>query len=103
MSFEPIAQSSYTLLKPQSVSVGASSSSSVSINFTPQGTGILYVMLNLPSGVTATITIGGQTFNLNNGGNVLYTPAYATIGSITLSNSNTSAVTVSLYALFFQS
>ena len=102
MSFYPLSQGSYTLVPPQSVSVSASSSATVSINFTPQGTAKVFVILNLPSGVTATITIGGQTFPLNNGPNTIYVPAGNTISGITFNNSNSSAVTVSVYVLAIQ-
>lgn len=100
MSFVPKIQGSYVLVSPQSVSVGASSSASVTINFTPRGTGKLFIALNLPSGVTATATIGGQKFPLVNGPNVYTVPATATISSINFTNSNSSAVTVSVYVVF---
>ena len=102
MSLNPVIKGSYTLAAPQSVSVAASSSSSVSISFTPLGAGELYVYIALPSGVTATISIGGQSVSLSNGGNQFLIPANITIGNITINNSNTSAVTVIVWALFIE-
>ena len=102
MSFNPIIKGSYTLASPQTVSVSASSSSSVSISFTPLGAGELYVYVALPSGVTATISIGGQSVSLANGGNQFLIPANTPIGDITINNSNTSAVSVVVWALFIE-
>jgi len=102
MSLNPVIKGSYTLAAPQSVSVAASSSSSVSISFTPLGAGELYVYIALPSGVTATVSIGGQSVSLSNGGNQFLIPANVPIGSITINNSNTSAVSVVVWALFIE-
>ena len=102
MSFNPVIKGSYTLVSPQSVSVAASSSSPVSISFTPLGAGELYVYITLPSGVTATISIGGQSVSLANGSNQFLIPANTTIGSITINNSNTTAVSVVVWALFIE-
>jgi hypothetical protein len=102
MSFNPVIKGSYTLAAPQTVSVNASSSSSVSISFTPLGAGELYVYIALPSGVTATISIGGQSVSLANGGNQFLIPANTTIGNITINNSNSSAVSVVTWALFIE-
>jgi len=102
MSLNPVIKGSYTLATPQTVSVAASSSSSVSISFTPLGAGELYVYITLPSGVTATISIGGQSVSLSNGSNQFLIPANITIGNITINNSNTTAVTVVVWALFIE-
>ena len=102
MSFNPVIKGSYTLVSPQSVSVAASSSSPVSISFTPLGAGELYVYITLPSGVTASISIGGQSVSLSNGGNQFLIPANTTIGNITINNNNTSAVTVIVWVLFIE-
>ena len=102
MSFNPVIKGSYTLASPQSVSVAASSSSPVSISFTPLGAGELYVYITLPSGVTATISIGGQSVSLSNGSNQFLIPANTTIGNITINNSNTAAVTVIVWGLFIE-
>jgi len=102
MSFNPVIKGSYTLASPQSVSVAASSSSPVSISFTPLGAGELYVYITLPSGVTATISIGGQSVSLSNGSNQFLIPANTTIGNITINNSNTTAVSVVIWALFIE-
>jgi len=102
MSFNPVIKGSYTLAAPQSVSVAASSSSSVSISFTPLGAGELYVYITLPSGVSATVSIGGQSVSLANGGNQFLIPANTTIGNITINNSNTAAVSVIVWALFIE-
>ena len=92
MSFNHVIKGSYTLAAPKTVSVAASSSSSVSISFTPLGAGELYVYITLPSGVTATISIGGQSVSLSNGSDQFIIPANTPIGNITINNSNTSAV-----------
>jgi len=102
MSLNPVIKGSYTLAAPQSVSVAASSSSSVSISFTPLGAGELYIYIALPSGVTATISIGGQSVSLSNGGNQFLIPASTLIGNITITNSNTSAVSVVVWALLIE-
>ena len=102
MSLNPVIKGSYTLAAPQSVSVAASSSSSVSISFTPLGAGELYVYITLLSGVSATISIGGQSVSLSNGGNQFLIPANTTIGNITINNSNTAAVSVIVWALFIE-
>jgi len=102
MSLNPVIKGSYTLAAPQSVSVAASSSSSVSISFTPLGAGELYVYIALPSGVTATISIGGQSVSLSNAGNQFIIPANTPIGNITINNSNTTAVSVVVWALFIE-
>jgi len=102
MSFNPVIKGSYTLVSPQSVSVAASSSSPVSISFTPLGAGELYVYITLPSGVTASISIGGQSVSLSNGGNQFIIPANTPIDNITINNSNLSAVSVVVWALFIE-
>jgi len=102
MSLNPVIKGSYTLAAPQTVSVAASSSSSVSISFTPLGAGELYVYITLPSGVTASISIGGQSVSLANGSNQFVIPANVPIGNITINNSNTAAVSVIVWALFIE-
>ena len=102
MSLNPVIKGSYTLAAPQTVSVAASSSSSVSISFTPLGAGELYVYITLPSGVTASISIGGQSVSLANGSNQFVIPANVPIGNITINNSNTAAVSVVVWALFIE-
>jgi len=100
MSFNPVIKGSYTLAAPQSVSV--TTSSSVSISFTPLGAGELYVYITLPSEATASISIGGQSVSLSNGSNQFMIPANVPIGDITINNSNTSAVSVVVWALFIE-
>jgi len=103
MSFNPVIKGSYTLTAPQLVSVAASSSSPVTISFTPLGAGELYVYITLPSGVSASISIGGQSVSLSNGGNQFLIPANTPIGNITINNSNaTTAVSVVVWVLFIE-
>ncbi len=93
---------SYTIadiyvIQNSSVSVPASTTSGAgtanSNSFTPIGSAKVYVLLNLPSGVTATANIGSQTFPLSTGLNTLIVPPNTTF-YVTFSNSNTSASTV---------
>jgi len=102
MSLNPVIKGSYTLAAPQTVSVAASSSSPVSISFTPLGAGELYVYITLPLGVSASISIGGQSVSLANGGNQFLIPANTPIGNITINNSNTTAVSVVVWVLFIE-
>ncbi|AHA92036.1 hypothetical protein [Los Azufres archaeal virus 1] len=99
MSYQPVLMGSYTLVTPQSVSVAASSSATVGSTTTVYGAGMLYVYIaSLPSGVTASISIGGISTPLVAGLNQIPLPAGTTVGQITLSNSNSSAASVALWA-----
>ena len=102
MSLNPVIKGSYTLASPQTVSVAASGSATVSISFTPLGAGNLYVHITLPTGVTATISIGAQTVSLSSGSNQFLIPANVAIGNITISNAGTTAASVTVWALFIE-
>jgi len=95
-----VIRGSYTLTSPQTVSVATTSSATVSISFMPLGAGSLYVYITLPTGVTATISIGTQTVSLSSGSNQFLIPAGVPIGNITISNAGATAASVTVWVLF---
>lgn len=99
MTLQPVLKGSLILVYPKSVTVNASSSATITTNQFLYGTALLYVNVNLPSGVTASVSLNSVEFPLVNGSNNIYVPGISSINSITFTNSNTSASTVSLEAL----
>jgi len=102
MSLQPMLKGSLILVYPKSVTINASSSVTTSINQFLYGTALLYANVNLPSGVTASVSLNNVEFPLQNGSNNIYVPGNSTIDSITITNSNTSVSTVSLEALVLE-
>ena len=99
MSF-PVFRGSNILASPQTVSVATTSSSTVNVSYTPLGADSLYIYITLPTGVTASVTIGGQSVPLTSGSNRFLIPTGVPIGNITINNAGATAASVTVWALF---